>query len=411
MENKKKIINDPVHGFIALHSELIFDIINHPVFQRLRRIKQLGLTELVYPGASHTRFHHALGAMHLMSIALATLRSKGHEISEVEYDAALLAILLHDVGHSPFSHALEHSILDNIQHEKVSLLLMKYLNQEFDNQLATAIAIFSNQYPRRFFHQLVSSQLDMDRLDYLQRDSYFSGVVEGNIGADRMIRMLELQDDEIVVEEKAIYSIEGFLNARRLMYWQVYLHKTAVAVEQMLIAIIKRVKYLLQFGVDVPATPVLLFFLENKIGLSDFLATNQTYDSLALQNFIQLDDYDVWGSIKLWATHPDKVLAMLSNMLLKRQIFKARIENDKYEIGEIAKIKQIVQQKFGLDQEEINYFVLYGSLTNAAYIAGSQKINILKKNGEVIDIVQAADLPNVKAMSKLVKKYYLCYPK
>ncbi len=411
MQSKKKIINDPVHGFISLPSELILEVINHPVFQRLRRIKQLGLTELVYPGASHTRFHHALGAMHLMSIALDTLRNKGHAISEQEYEGALLAILLHDVGHSPFSHALEHSILDNIRHEKVSLWLMQYLNQLFGNQLQTAIEIFSNQYPRRFLHQLVSSQLDMDRLDYLQRDSYFSGVVEGNIGADRMIRMLELRNDEIVVEEKALYSIESFLNARRLMYWQVYMHKTAVAVEQMLITLIRRAKHLLQYGYSLPATPALSFFLENTIGIDDFLVAPPNSQTTALEHFIQLDDYDIWGSIKLWATHPDKVLALLSNRLLKRQLFKARIENDKYDLAEINQIRLQTQQNLGLSPEETKYFVLYGALTNAAYLAGSQKINILKKNGDIIDIVQAADLPNVKAMSKVVKKYYLCYPK
>ena len=402
--NKKKNINDPVHGFLSISSELIFDIINHPVFQRLRRIKQLGLTEFVYPGALHTRFHHALGAMHLMSLALDTLRSKGHAISEQEYEAALLAILLHDVGHSPFSHALEHSMLEGIAHEKMSLVLMHYLNKEFTNQLDMAIAMFSNQYPRRFFYQLVSSQLDMDRLDYLQRDSYFTGVVEGTVGADRIIRMLELRNDEIVVEEKAIYSIESFINARRLMYWQVYLHKTTVAAEQMLIHVIKRAKYLTQLGVFVPSTPALQYFLQLTTPTPQGEITNEMLDY-----FIQLDDYDIWGGIKVWATHSDKVLRLLSTMLLKRQLFKAKIENDKFDMCEITTLQKQLQTDLQLDNEEVKYFVLYGSLTNSAYISGNQKINMLKKSGEIIDIVQAADLPNIKAMSKLVKKYYLCY--
>jgi HD superfamily phosphohydrolase len=408
--NKKKNFNDPVHGFLSIHSDLIFDIINHPIFQRLRRIKQLGLTEFVYPGALHTRFHHALGAMHLMSLALDTLRSKGHEISEKEYESALIAILLHDLGHSPFSHALEHSILDHIPHEKVSLLLMHRLNAVFDNQLALAIEMFSNQYARRFFYQLISSQLDMDRLDYLQRDSFFTGVVEGTVGADRIIRMLELRNDEIVVEEKAIYSIESFLNARRLMYWQVYLHKTTVATEQMLIHLIKRAKYLLQNGQEVPTTLPLQFFLQFVPDSTNYLHDEILQEKILTQ-FIRLDDYDIWGSIKLWVNHPDKVLNLLSNMLLNRVLFKTKIENEKYEQAEINTLRQITKEKLGLNQEEVKYFVLYGSLTNAAYISGNQRINMLKKSGEIIDIAQAADLPNIKAMSKIVKKYFLCSPK
>ncbi len=406
--NKKKNFNDPVHGFLSIHSDLIFDIINHPVFQRLRRIKQLGLTEFVYPGALHTRFHHALGAMHLMSIALDSLRGKGHEISEKEYESALIAILLHDIGHSPFSHALEHSILEGIAHEKMSLQLMKYLNQVFDNQLDMAIAMFSNQYHRHFFYQLVSSQLDMDRLDYLQRDSFFTGVVEGTVGSDRIIRMLELRNDEIVVEEKAIYSIESFLNARRLMYWQVYLHKTTVAAEQMLIHLIKRAKFLSQSGVVVTATPALQYFLTSVSSTKQSdISQKELHDEL-LQNFIQLDDYDIWGAIKMWTSHSDKVLRLLSNMLLKRQLFKAKIENEKFDNAEITALKKQVKSNLELDNEEVKYFVLYGALTNSAYISGNQKINMLKKSGEVIDIAQAADLPNIKAMSKIVKKYYLC---
>jgi HD superfamily phosphohydrolase len=407
--NKKKNINDPVHGFLSIPTDLIFDIINHPIFQRLRRIKQLGLTEFVYPGALHTRFHHALGAMHLMHLALDSLRSKGHLISEQEYEAALIAILLHDIGHSPFSHALEHSILEGVAHEKVSLILMQYLNKIFPNQLDMAIAIFSNQYPRRFFYQLVSSQLDMDRLDYLQRDSFFTGVVEGTVGADRIIRMLELRNDEIVVEEKAIYSIESFLNARRLMYWQVYLHKTTVAAEQMLINLIRRAKFLQKTGTPLAASPALSYFLKNTIELDTM--QQEEIEQVVLQNFIQLDDYDIWGSIKIWAFHTDKVLRLLSNMLLNRQLFKTSIENEKFDSIEIEQLQRQVQKDFELTDEEVQYFVLYGSLTNAAYILGNQTINMLKKSGEIIDIAKAADLPNIKAMSKIVKKYYLCFPK
>ena len=406
--NKKKIFNDPVHGFLSIHSDLVFDIINHPVFQRLRRIKQLGLTEFIYPGALHTRFHHALGAMHLMSIALDSLRGKGHDISEKEYESALIAILLHDVGHSPFSHALEHSILEGIAHEKMSLQLMQYLNQVFNSQLDMAIAMFSNQYHRHFFHQLVSSQLDMDRLDYLQRDSFFTGVVEGTVGADRIIRMLELRNDEIVVEEKAIYSIESFLNARRLMYWQVYLHKTTVAAEQMLIHLIKRAKFLSQSGVFVPATSALQYFLAPILITKQSSISQENLHDKLLQNFIQLDDYDIWGAIKMWTSHSDKVLQLLSNMLLKRQLFKAKIENEKFDNTEISTLKKQIKSNLDLDNEEVKYFVLYGALTNSAYISGNQKINMLKKSGEIIDIAQAADLPNIKAMSKIVKKYYLC---
>jgi HD superfamily phosphohydrolase len=412
MNKHQKIINDPVHGFMPIYNELVLAVINHPVFQRLRRIKQLGLSDLVYPGALHTRFHHALGAMHLMRLALDTLRNKGHEITEEEYEGALLAILLHDIGHSPFSHALEHSILDNIAHEKVSLLLMKYLNTIFDKKLNVAIQIFSNQYHKKFLYQLVSSQVDMDRLDYLQRDSFFTGVVEGNVGGDRIISMLEVRNDEIVWEEKAIYSIESFLNARRLMYWQVYLHKTTVATEQMLIQAIRRAKFLVQNGENLQSMPALAYFLDKNRGIEDFEKSIQTQrtDSV-LEHFIALDDYDVWGSIKLWAKSADRVLSQISNGLLQRNLFKTSLENEKHSSEFIQQKLQNVQKVGGFSAEEANFFVVYGVLSNAAYQAGSQKIKLLRKNGEIIDIVEAADLPNIKAMSKIVKKYFLCYPK
>lgn len=409
--NKKKIINDPVHGFLTIHNELIFDIINHSYFQRLRRIRQLGLTEFVYPGAIHTRFHHALGAMHLMSVSLNTLRSKSHEISDEEYEAALIAILLHDIGHGPFSHALETTVLSNVPHEEISLLLMEYLNKEFGGKLDLAIRIFKDEYERKFFNQLVSSQLDMDRMDYLQRDSFFTGVSEGKIGADRIIKMLEIRNDQIVIEEKGIYSIEHFLNARRLMYWQVYLHKTTVSTEQMLIQTIRRARWLAQNGIALFASPALALFLTNHVDLQIF-KNELPY----LKAFARLDDYDIWGAIKIWINHEDKVLAELSKMLINRNLFRVKLDNERIPLD----LKRQVQDKIKnemrlgdklLTDEEVNYFLSYGVITNAAYLSGDQKIQILKKNGEILDVAQASDLPNIKALTKIVKKYYLCYPK
>lgn len=409
--NKKKIVNDPVHGFISIYNELVFDIINHAYFQRLRRIRQLGLTEFVYPGAIHTRFHHAIGAMHLMSVCLDTLRSKSHEISEEEYEAALIAILLHDIGHGAFSHALETTILSNVPHEKISLLIMERLNEEFGGRLSLAIQIFHNQYERKFLHQLVSSQLDMDRMDYLQRDSFFTGVSEGKIAADRIIKMLEIRDDQIVVEEKGIYSIEHFLNARRLMYWQVYLHKTTVSTEQMLIQTIKRARFLAQNGVKVFATPALDLFLKSHVDLAAFKK-----EKMYLEAFAQLDDYDVWAAIKIWIESEDVMLATLSKMLIDRKLFRVKLGNEP--IPEILK-RQIHEKMKNeihlagkpLAEEEIDYFVSFGVITNAAYLSGKQKILILKKSGEILDVAQASDLPAIKALTKIVKKYYACYPK
>ncbi len=411
MLNKKKIINDPVHGFLTIQSELIFDIINHPYFQRLRRIRQLGLTEFVYPGAIHTRFHHALGAMHLMSVSLNTLRSKSHEISEAEYEAALIAILLHDVGHGPFSHALENTILSNVPHEEISVLIMEFLNQEFGGALGLAIRIFNNQYERKFFHQLVSSQLDMDRMDYLQRDSFFTGVSEGKIGADRIIKMLEIKNDQIVVEEKGIYSIENFLNTRRLMYWQVYLHKTTVSTEQMLTQAIRRARFLAQQGIEVFASPALSLFLKNDVNLSLF-----KNDKTFLKAFVRLDDYDVWGAIKIWTEHEDGVLSELSKMLINRKLFRVKLENERIPLDLKKQAYEQIknQMKLGdraLKENEIDYFLSYGVITNSAYFSDEQKILILKKNGQILDVAHASDLPNIKALTKMVKKYYLCYPK
>jgi len=405
--NKKKIINDPVHGFLTIPSELIFDLINHPYFQRLRRIKQLGLTEQVYPGAIHTRFHHALGAMHLMGLALNTLRGKGHYIWDAEYEAALIAILLHDLGHGPFSHALEASLLTGIDHEAVSLLLMERLNGQFGGALNLAIEMFRGTYPRKFFHQLISSQLDMDRLDYLQRDSFFTGVQEGIINPDRIIAMLDVQDDRIVVQAKGIYSIENFLVSRRLMYWQVYLHKTTVSTEQMLIQVVRRAKQLHQNGQPVFTTPALSVFFDNQVTWEVFYQTPAYQEA-----FAQLDDYDIWGSLKFWVSHPDPVLARLARMLIDRRLLKVRLENEKIPEAEIRERRQRVAAQWQLTPQEAGYFVSFGSITNAAYQPKEDAgILIVTKKGQVVDVAEASDLPNIKALTKIVKKYYLCYPK
>ena len=403
--NKKKIINDPVYGFITIKSELLFDIISHPWFQRLRRIKQLGLTDLTYPGALHTRFQHALGAMHLMTQVLDNLRTKGTEISTEEYEASQIAILLHDLGHGPFSHSLENSLLTGIQHESLSYLLMTELNLEFDGALTRALQIFRNSYSRKFFHQLVSSQLDIDRLDYLKRDCFFTGVLEGTIGVDRIISMLAVYQDQLVVEEKGMYSIENFLNARRLMYWQVYLHKTTVSAERMLVNLIRRAQVLARAGEDLPATDELLLFLKNEFTIASFKENKNT-----LSAFAQLDDNDVWGCMKFWKGHNDEILSMLSSMLLNRKLFQIILTNDPIKKETIEQIRTAIAQKYGTLMAESSYLFSHGIVTNEAYTEGEQ-INILTKRGELWDIAQASDLPNIKAISKIVKKNYLCWPK
>ena len=404
--NKKKIFNDPVYGFVTIPSDLIYDIIEHPYFQRLRRIKQLGLTDFVYPGALHTRFHHALGAMHLMSITLDHLRSKRVHISDDEYEAALCAILLHDVGHGPFSHALEDTILKDIPHESLSILIMQRLNEEFDGALDLTLQIFQNQYHRRFFYQLVSSQLDIDRLDYLNRDSFFTGVSEGTIGADRIIKMLTVVDDQLLVEEKGIYSIENFLSARRLMYWQVYLHKATVSAEKMFIQLIRRAKDLEHQGADLFATPSLKVFLQREVTLEDFRK-----ERALLEAFGNLDDYDLWGALKIWSQHPDFVLAQLSQRLLQRKLFRVILSNTPPPQEELQARRDRLALRMALPPEEMDYFLVHGSMSNSAYVAEGQTINILTKKREIIDVAEAADLPNIRAMSKIVTKYYLCYPK
>jgi len=405
--NKKKIINDPVYGFISIPTPLLFDVIEHPYFQRLRRIKQLGLTDFVYPGALHTRFHHALGAMHLMRTTLDHLRARGVAINDTEYEAALLAILLHDVGHGPFSHALEHTLLQQVGHESLSLLLMEYFRELFEHgPFDLAIQMFKGQYSRPFFNQLISSQLDIDRLDYLVRDSFFTGVSEGNIGAERIIKMLAVESGQLVVEEKGIYSIENFLSARRLMYWQVYLHKATVSAEKMFIQLIKRARHLALNGQQVFATPALGYFLNHEVRLQNF-----TQDAACLGHFAALDDFDIWACVKIWQDHPDKVLSLLSSMLLQRRLFRVRLSAEAPGQLEMESLRQRISAHYGLSSTEAAQLIVSGSISNSAYIREGQKIFIRRKGGEILDIADASDLPNISAMSKIVTKYYLCWPK
>ncbi|MFC6997567.1 HD domain-containing protein [Rufibacter roseus] len=404
--NKKKIFNDPVYGFITVPSDLLFDIIQHPYFQRLRRIKQLGLTEFVYPGALHTRFHHALGAMHLMSIALQSLSGKDNRISDKECEASMAAILLHDVGHGPFSHALETAIFNQVPHEQISLHIMELLNQQFNGRLQLAIDIFTDSYERRFFHQLVSSQLDVDRLDYLNRDSFYTGVSEGKIGADRLLKMLNVHDDHLVVEEKGIYSIESFLVSRRLMYWQVYMHKTVTSAEQMVMKIMQRARELTQRGVEVPASPNLQYFLKQTVSILDF-----ERDPSIMKRFVSLDDYDVWSGIKVWAHHPDKILSYLSTCMLERKLFKIWLSPTPFDEEFLAGVRELAQDHFDLSEEEVHYLVVEGKISNNAYESGGENINVLTKSSTVVDVAHASDLPNIQALSKKVEKFYVCYPK
>ncbi|MFN5795340.1 MAG: HD domain-containing protein [Bacteroidota bacterium] len=403
---KRKIFNDPIYGFVSIPYGIILNLIDHPFFQRLRRIRQLGMTSFVYPGALHTRFHHALGSMYLMIQAIDTLRNKGVSISNKEQEGALLAILLHDIGHGPFSHALEHSLVSGIPHEKISSLFMENLNKEFKGKLNTAIEIFTNKYPKKFLHQLVSSQLDMDRLDYLKRDSFFTGVSEGIISTDRIIAMLNVKNDVLAVEEKGIYSVEKFIVARRLMYWQVYYHKTTVAAEQLLVMILKRAKELTKKGTKLFATPALDYFLKNEFKISDFEKNN-----LVLSTFAKLDDYDIQTSVKVWEDCHDKILAMLCINFNARNLFKVKIQNKSFSKEKITKIRKAVHEKFQLSFEETNYFVIADTISNNAYNPLSDKINILFKDGKLEDITKASDQLNLQVLSTKVEKFFLCYPR
>jgi len=403
---KRKIFNDPIYGFVSIPYGIILNLIDHPFFQRLRRIRQLGMTSFVYPGALHTRFHHALGAMYLMSQAIDTLRNKGVSISPKEQEGALLAILLHDIGHGPFSHALEHSLVSGIPHEKISSLFMESLNKEFKGKLNTAIEIFNNKYPKKFLHQLVSSQLDMDRLDYLKRDSFFTGVSEGIISTDRIIAMLNVKKDVLAVEEKGIYSVEKFIVARRLMYWQVYYHKTTVAAEQLLVMILKRAKEITKTGIKLFATPALDFFLNNEFKIKDF-----EKDNLVLNTFAKLDDHDIQTSVKVWEDCEDKILARLCVNFNSRNLFKVKIQRKPFSKETINKIKKVVKEKFKISLGETNYFVIADTISNNAYNPSSDKINILFKDGKLEDITKASDQLNLQVLSTKVEKYFLCYPR
>jgi len=403
---ERKIINDPPYGFITIPSKIIYDLVEEPVFQRLRRIRQLGLTDMVYPGALHTRFHHALGAMHLMQKVLDTFRRKGHYIYDAEAEAALIAILLHDIGHGPFSHTMEYTLLKGTPHEDLSLVIMENLNKKYKGALSLAIEIFKGSYHRKFFHELVSSQLDMDRLDYLKRDSYFTGVIEGSTGTERIIQMMNVVDDRLVVEEKGIYSIESFLNARRLMYWQVYLHKTAICAERMLKNVLKRAKHLIRTGVIIQVPDALKLFLNQDIKTKDFRDNPDVLEAFSL-----LDDYDIWSSLKIWINHEDVILSTLSTALINRKLFQIRIMEDSPKEEEVNKLKALTSETYGINTKDADYFVSTDSMSNAAYIFEGTNIMILRKSGEVIEITKAADLPNIMAMSKIVRKYYLCWPK
>ncbi|MGB0933610.1 MAG: HD domain-containing protein [Lishizhenia sp.] len=403
--NKKKIINDPVYGFISIPDDIIFDLIEHPYFQRLRRIKQLGLTSMVYPGANHTRFHHAIGATHLMEKAIATIRKKGHTISKEEETAVLIAILLHDIGHGPYSHTLEHDIVSGVSHEAISSFFIERLSKEFGGALDGALRIFENDYEKPFLHQLVSSQLDMDRMDYLNRDSFYTGVSEGVIGSDRIIEMLNVVDNKLVLEEKGIYSVEKFIVARRLMYWQVYLHKTVVAAEHMLINILRRAKVLVEAGDTVFASPALNLFLTKKITLQDFEENPAILDA-----FAQLDDYDIMGAIKVWQAHKDPVLSLLSKGLVDRKLFKIEVSREPFGPDRLELERQMAQSLFGVSEEESAYFVYTNKLINNAYNSFKENINLVYKNGKILDVSKASDNLNISALSEPVEKYYLCYP-
>ena len=400
-----KILNDPIYGFITVPNAPVLALIDHPWFQRLRYIKQLGLGHLVYPGALHTRFHHALGAMHLMGEAIATLRGKGHPITEQEAQGAAIAILLHDVGHGPFSHALEHSLVEGIGHEDVSALVMDALNAEFEGALEIGIRIFRDEYPKRFLHQLVSSQLDVDRIDYLNRDSFYTGVSEGVIGGERIIKMLQVVDDRLVVEEKAIYSIEKFLVARRLMYWQVYLHKTVVACEMMLVETLRRAKELALKGTPLFASPALLRFLTARHDRASFK------DPAVLEDFLKLDDHDIMGAVKVWCDHPDTVLAQLATDLVHRRNLRIRLQNGPWDEARIAELREQVAAQLGISTADATHFVLTGSIVNNAYDPEKDRIELRYKDGTLRDIAEASDNLGIAALSKPVEKWYLAWPR
>ena len=411
LTNKRKIINDPVYGFISIPGDFVFDLIEHPWFQRLRNIKQLGLTSFVYPGANHSRFQHGLGALHLMNMAISTLRSKGAAISPDEEEATCIAILLHDVGHGPFSHALENSIISDITHEDLSLLLMSKLNETYTGKLDLAIEIFTGTYSRKFFHELISGQMDMDRLDYLRRDSFFTGVIEGSVGSERIIRMLNVIDDRLVIDEKGIYSIEKFLIARRLMYWQVYMHKTVLSSESLLVKVLKRAKELVNEGIDLYTTPALKFFLYNKIGQSDLKSNGNFTPGLIAANFTRLDDTDVLVSAKYWSDNSDKVLSDLSGRLQRRNLLAIELQNDPFPEIRVRELKTMAINVLKISPELIDYYVFTNSIYNLAYATDAPEVKILLKSGKTADISSVSDMFDHGFLSERITKYFLCYPK
>lgn len=402
--NKLKILNDPIYGFISIPNPFIYDLIQHPYFQRLRRISQMGLSYLVYPGAHHTRFHHALGCMHIMQKAIEVIRFKGVSISEDEENALFVAILLHDIGHGPFSHAMEHSIVENINHEAISLLFMNKLNKEFGGKLSLAIQIFKGDYHRKFMLQLISSQLDMDRMDYLKRDSFYSGVAEGNISSDRLIQMMTVVDDQLVIEEKGIYSVENFLMARRLMYWQVYFHKTSLVAELILTKILKRAKELTQKGIVLNCSESLLYFMNNKIELA-------TFDNETLEKFANLDDFDIISALKSWINNDDFILSNLSKMIINRDLLKIKLNSEKFSKADLESLQLSFSKDNKISIQDSSFFIFKGKIKNQAYSIQAEPIRILKKDNTIEDVVVASDQLNLKSISKEVTKYYLCFPK
>lgn len=404
--NKRKIINDPVFGFINIPDGFLYDIIQHPYFQRLSRIKQLGLSSYVYPGAQHTRFQHSLGAMHLMTEAITQLREQGHEITHAESQAAKACMLLHDLGHGPFSHVLENTLIDGITHEDISFQMMQEINKQLNGKLDIAMQIFKNAYPKKFLHQLISSQLDMDRLDYLSRDSFYSGVSEGIIGSARIIKMLNVHNDELVVDIKGIYSIEKFLVARRLMYWQVYLHKTSTGAECMLINILKRAKELATQKKELFASPALAYFLYNHITADDFYSSPE-----ALRYFTLLDDSDIISAIKVWEEHEDLVLSTLCKALTNRRLFKIKIQEEPIDTSIREKYLEQYIRDFKVNRHDAEYFIGEKTVSTDTYNSKDDKINILYKDGTIKDISEASDMLNIQVLTKKVEKYYFCYYK
>jgi len=409
--NKRKIINDPVYGFISIPGDFVYDIIEHAWFQRLRNIKQLGLTSFVYPGANHSRFQHAIGALHLMEMAVSTLRSKGVLISEEEEEATYIAILLHDIGHGPFSHALEHSIIEGISHEDLSLLLMKKLDEEFGGRIGMAIKIFLGSYEKSFLHELISGQMDMDRLDYLRRDSFFTGVIEGSVGSERIIRMLNVSEGHLVIDEKGIYSLEKFLIARRLMYWQVYMHKTVLSAESLLVRLLKRARELSVSGKDIYTTPALKFFLKNRIEKPDIWRERMYTPGLIASNFVRLDDSDILASAKYWADSSDMILSNLAKRLINRDLFAIELQNEPFTEEKSATVRQKAIEQLGLDQSTVEYFVYSGSVSNLAYTPDAPEVKILLKNGATDVISSVSDMFDQRFISERIVKYFLCYPK